>query len=299
MRITIAGDIGSGKTTIARAIADRLGVEALSTGGIQRKLAAARGITTLELNLLAENDPSIDRQIDDFLRGLPTDGPLVVESRMAWHFVPNTIRIFLYILLSEAASRILHARRGDENYGNLDEAMEFIAQRRKSEIKRFQKYYGVNIDSLRNYHVVVDTTFSDPAKIVETVLKPSTINSPPLVWLNPKNLVPTQGIRQLKPAIVEDIMYSIGRVGFDHAQPIQAIYVGHTFFILDGHNRTAAAIKCELECVPLILIACDDDEYIRGMTARHYIETSVTQSGIYDWEDAVGFRYQYPIWKLP
>jgi cytidylate kinase len=276
-----------------------LGLEALSTGGIQRKLAAARGITTLELNLLAEKDPSIDRQIDDYLRNLPRSGDLVVESRMAWHFVPGTKKAFLYILVPEAASRILNARRGDENYKNLDDSMALIAERRRSEIKRFQKYYGVNIDDLRNYDVVVDTTFSAPPNIVETVLRPSPVQFHPLVWLNPKNLVPTQGIRDLNPTIVEEIMRSIEHSGFDNDQPIRAIYVDHAFFIVDGHNRAAAAIKRGLEYVPLILAACEDETYISGLTARHYVETSVSDSRVYDWEDAVGFRYKYPIWKPP
>ena len=62
-RISIAGDIGSGKSTIARAVAARIGVEPLSTGGIQRQLAAARGINTLELNRLGR-DRSLDRSAD-------------------------------------------------------------------------------------------------------------------------------------------------------------------------------------------------------------------------------------------
>ena len=78
MRITIAGDIGSGKTTIARELAAHLAVEMRSTGGIQRQLAAARGITTLELDQLAESNSAIDRQIDRYLKTLP-DGNLVVE----------------------------------------------------------------------------------------------------------------------------------------------------------------------------------------------------------------------------
>src|SRR3974377_446142 len=115
MRITIAGDIGSGKTTIARELARHAAVEMRSTGGIQRQLAAARGITTLELNRLAESDPSIDDEIDGYLKNLPA-GDLVVESRMAWRFVPDTSRIFLYVLKQEAANRILRANRDDERY---------------------------------------------------------------------------------------------------------------------------------------------------------------------------------------
>ena len=124
-RISIAGDIGSGKSTIAKAVAARIGVEPLSTGGIQRQLAAARGINTLELNRLAEADPSIDQKIDDYLRALP-DGPLVVESRMAWHFVPGTCRVFLYILPAAAAERILGASRSDESYRHMEEAIALL-----------------------------------------------------------------------------------------------------------------------------------------------------------------------------
>src|SRR6516164_7572426 len=171
MRITIAGDIGSGKTTIARELARHAEVEMCSTGGIQRQLAAARGISTLELNRLAETDPSIDREIDHYLKTLP-DGDLVVESRMAWRFVPNTKKIFLYVLKHEAASRILRANRHDESYQLLDDAVHQISERRKSEVKRFKKYYDVNIDNLRNYDRVIDTTFASPKSVAERILTP-------------------------------------------------------------------------------------------------------------------------------
>src|SRR3974377_1204934 len=97
MRITIAGDIGSGKTTIARELARHAEGEMSSTGGIHGQLAAAGGITTLELNRLAETDPAIDEEIDGYLKKLPP-GKLVVESRMSWGFVPRPRKNFLYVL---------------------------------------------------------------------------------------------------------------------------------------------------------------------------------------------------------
>src|SRR5579863_5521381 len=64
LRITIAGDIGSGKTTVARLLSRQVGAPWLSTGAIQRKMAAARGVSVLQLNKMAECDPGIDRAID-------------------------------------------------------------------------------------------------------------------------------------------------------------------------------------------------------------------------------------------
>jgi CMP/dCMP kinase len=298
MRITIAGDIGSGKTTIARELARRVAVVMRSTGGIQRQLAAARGITTLELNRLAETDSSIDNQIDNYLKTLP-NGNLVVESRMAWRFVPNTKKIFLYVLKHEAANRILRANRDDESYRLLDDAVFQISERRKSEVKRFKKYYHVNIDNLRNYDRVIDTTLASPESVVERILRPDLLQNNPGIWLNPRNLVPTQGTTHLNDQKMRELASSIAKTGIDESRPIAVLYVNHAFFIVDGHARAGAAIRLGLEFVPLTLRACEDEPYLSGSTARSFVESAVTESMIRAWEKAMNFHYPHPIWRLP
>ena len=62
--ITISGMLGSGKSTVAKLLAECLGWDYYSTGNAQREIAAKRGMTTLELNRLADTDPSIDKEID-------------------------------------------------------------------------------------------------------------------------------------------------------------------------------------------------------------------------------------------
>jgi CMP/dCMP kinase len=296
MRVTIAGDIGSGKTTIAREIARHVGVDLCSTGGIQRQLAAARGITTLELNRLAETDGSIDEQIDNYLRTLPA-GDLVVESRMAWRFVPDTSKIFLYVLKHAAARRILEANRDGESYRALADAALQIGERRRSEVKRFKKYYGVDIDDLRNYDRVIDTTFATPQAVVERILRPDSLHHAPGIWLNPKDLVPTRSMYKSDEREVVRLAPSMGAAGFDEARPIEVLYVGHTFFILHGHARAAAAIRARLAYVPLRLTACEDEAYLAEMTARRFVERTVAHAVISEWERAASFRYPYPIWK--
>jgi cytidylate kinase len=298
MRITIAGDIGSGKTTIAGELARRAGVEMCSTGGIQRQLAAARGITTLELNRLAETDPSIDDQIDGYLKNLPA-GNLVVESRMAWRFVPNARKIFLYVLRHEAAHRILRANRDDERYRLLDDAVLHISERRKSEVRRFKKYYDVDIDNLRNYDGVIDTTFASPQMVVDRTLKPDSLKDRPGIWLDPRNLVPTQSPRHLSDEKVSDIAGSMAKTGFHEEHPIGVLYVDHTFFLAHGHARLAASLRLGLAYVPLLLLACEEEPYRAGLTARSFVEEAVTESMVHDWENAMNFRYAHPIWRMP
>ena len=56
MHITMAGKLGSGKSTIARLLNERHGFEIYSTGKIQRELARNFGVRTLEMNKLMSQD---------------------------------------------------------------------------------------------------------------------------------------------------------------------------------------------------------------------------------------------------
>ena len=64
MKISLAGDLGSGKSTVGRIIGEKCGLEFYSTGTIQRKIALERGMTTYELNRYMEDHPEIDDEID-------------------------------------------------------------------------------------------------------------------------------------------------------------------------------------------------------------------------------------------
>ena len=48
--ITLSGDIGSGKSSVAAELKHLTGFDIIGTGKIQRAIAERRGVTTLELN---------------------------------------------------------------------------------------------------------------------------------------------------------------------------------------------------------------------------------------------------------
>lgn len=295
-RITIAGDIGSGKSTIAKRLAELAGVESLSTGGIQRQLAQARGLSVLELNKLAEQDPSIDKEIDGYLLALPP-GELVVESRMAWHFVPDTLKVYLYISDRAAARRILGAQRSDEDYRSISDPTRPILARRESEITRFKKYYNVDIDDLRNYDVVIDTTFAPVDDVVKQISELKETASKPACLIDPRNLVPTRRIAPSARRELRDLEESMGTHGFDPSKPIRTLYVDHVFYIIDGHARAAAALRAGTQFVSAVLAASNDEPYVDDSSARQYVADAVDHSLISDWQTAVGFRYPEEIWK--
>ena len=108
MHITLTGNLGSGKSTIAKIMADKYGYTIYSTGKIQRELAEERGLTVLEMNKLMQQDHSFDNIIDEKVTQLSRDSEkdLFIDSRLAWHFAERAFKVFLSVSIDEAARRV-------------------------------------------------------------------------------------------------------------------------------------------------------------------------------------------------
>ena len=170
IKISLAGDLGSGKTTVGKLLAARLGAQIYSTGTIQRKIATEMGMTTLELNKYSETHPEIDDRIDDGLRALDKEETdVIIDSRMAWHFVPASFAVYMAADPVVSAKRIMNAGRESEPFSSLEEAVRSVGERRKSEMLRYEKLYGVNIKDLENYDYVIDTSFVSPETVAEHI----------------------------------------------------------------------------------------------------------------------------------
>jgi cytidylate kinase len=162
MIITISGVPGSGKTTVGKIIAQKLGMPFYSVGGLRGKMALERGLTIDELNKLGETDRMTDTQVDEYQKELGTkeDG-FVIEGRLSWHFIPHSFKIFLDCEPEEAAHRILASRdeRPDEELPADTESMELrIEARLASDQRRYQDIYGLDYRDKRHYDLVLDTS---------------------------------------------------------------------------------------------------------------------------------------------
>ena len=93
--ISLTGDLGSGKSTVSTILCKQLHYEYIYTGQIQRRIAERYAMTTNELNVYAETHPEIDHEIDDTFKSLVDANSLIVDSRMAWFFIPTSFKVFL------------------------------------------------------------------------------------------------------------------------------------------------------------------------------------------------------------
>ena len=172
IKISLAGDLGSGKSTVGKIIAARENLEFYSTGTIQRAIAARNRMTTYEFNRYMETHPEIDGEIDDGLKALnAADTNVIIDSRMAWHFVPDSFAVYMSTDPYVSAKRILHAKRASEPFGSIEEAVESLRLRRASESKRYMDLYGVDIKDMNNYDLVIDTSAHSPEQVADAIMR--------------------------------------------------------------------------------------------------------------------------------
>ncbi len=134
-------------------------------------MAQKEGMSTLEYNLYAEKNREIDKKIDAITAGLnQSQENLIVDSRLAWHFIKKSYKVYLYLRPEIAAERILKdEKREKEKYPDYDTALKAIKSRRESELKRFQSLYGVELDDQANYDLVINTEAKSPKAIADQI----------------------------------------------------------------------------------------------------------------------------------
>ena len=160
MIITITGKPCSGKSAVIDYMTSKYGFEKFSAGAIFRRIATERGVDILELNRI--RDTSIDKLVDDEIVKVgerDIDKNLIFDSRTAWHFVPESFKVFIDVDGKEQARRLLNSGRNTEKVDiSVDEAMESLNERWELENKRYMTIYGFNNKNKDNYDLVVDNT---------------------------------------------------------------------------------------------------------------------------------------------
>ncbi|NIO05523.1 MAG: AAA family ATPase [Candidatus Aenigmarchaeota archaeon] len=173
MIITISGLPGSGKTTVGRLVAKKLGLKFYSIGDLRGRMAMERGLTIDQLNEIGVKEEWTDREVDEYQKTLARkEDNFVIESRLGFHFIPDSIKIFLKVNLRTAAERIFKDQRPDEEKkANVEEILESMKKRIESDGKRYRKYYGIdNFMDGSHYDHVIDTTHLEINQVVEKIV---------------------------------------------------------------------------------------------------------------------------------
>lgn len=176
--ITLGGLPGSGKSTVKSLLAEHFVWNAFSTGDFMRQTALARGLSFDEFNALIATDKSLDEEIDAKLIEIEqSHNNVIVDSHLAFHFVPSSYKVFLDISLKASASRIYsdNERNSRKSVGDtmksIEEAETRIAARIANHNDRYMRYYNVSPYDKSQYDLVINTEIYTPEQVADLIIK--------------------------------------------------------------------------------------------------------------------------------
>lgn len=173
MIITVSGLPGSGKSTVAKMLAQKLGYRFFSMGDLRGKAALERGLTIDQFNALPEDTDTI---VDGYQKKLgETEDGLVIDGRISWHFIPNSFKVFLSVDPEVGAARIFAGKRGatradEPEYRDAAHVRDTLAARVGSDTARYKKHYGIDFADRSVYDLVIDTSLQTPGQTLVAIL---------------------------------------------------------------------------------------------------------------------------------
>lgn len=165
-KITLSGEVASGKSTVGKIIADRLAYDFMSIGNKTRESAKNQGLTIVEFQKKCMADPELDKKIDlEFSTECNALSNIVIDYRMGFYFIPDAYHVFLKISEEEATERLMKAQRENESH--------FTVQERNMSFKnQFLSAYNIDYTDESNYDLILEVSrYSGPDEIAEAILQ--------------------------------------------------------------------------------------------------------------------------------
>ena len=166
MIITLGGLAGTGTTTTAELLSEKLDISYISAGYVFRQMASERGMSVLEFSEFAEGNDDIDKEIDKRQAELAKSSDnLIVEGRLSAYFVEADLKLWLVTPFDVRSQRI-----AERESKSVDVASEEIIVREESEALRYMDIHNIDIKNMDIYDLIINTGTFNPEKVSEIIL---------------------------------------------------------------------------------------------------------------------------------
>jgi cytidylate kinase len=170
MKIAISGLVGTGKTTAAlevRKILDSKGKNAEVIIPTFKDIAKEMGISLMDYQRMAENDPTIDKLFDKRTEEMASkpENAIVASWLAMWIIKDADLRVFLYAPLNTRAERI-----SQRDGIGVEDAKRHIVEREEGNRKRYMSLYGIDILDYTIADVCINALQYDAEKVAEMIV---------------------------------------------------------------------------------------------------------------------------------
>ena len=166
MIITIGGLAGTGTTTAAQLLSEKMGIDYISAGYVFREMAREHNMSVLEFSAFAEGNDDIDKEIDKRQAELAKSADnLIVEGRLSAYFVEADLKLWLVTPFDVRSQRI-----AERESKSVDVASEEIIVREESEALRYMDIHNIDIKNMDIYDLIINTGTFNPEEVSEIIL---------------------------------------------------------------------------------------------------------------------------------
>jgi len=171
MIITISGFHGTGKSTIAKLLANKLGILYYSTGQAFRDLAKESNMSLEEYTRFVEKHPDVDKELDNKVVEMAKRGSIIIDSQLSGHIL-KSIANFKIQLTCSLEERVKRMAMRDQT--SIAEKLKETTIREKSELERFKKLYNIDLSdkefTIAFFDLIIDTELLSIEDIIDKIL---------------------------------------------------------------------------------------------------------------------------------
>ncbi|MHA2391335.1 MAG: (d)CMP kinase [Promethearchaeota archaeon] len=171
MILTISGLHGTGKTTVGKLIAEKLGIEYYSTGQAFRDLAKEMNLSLEEFTKYVESNPDIDRKLDNKIIEIAQKGNIIIDAQLS-AYILESIADFKVLLTCPLEIRV--RRMAERDIAPYKVQLQETIMREESELERFRRLYNIDLNDSDKipivYDLIIDTENMTIEEIVEKIL---------------------------------------------------------------------------------------------------------------------------------
>lgn len=171
MILTISGLHGTGKTTVGKLIAEKLGIRYYSTGQAFRDLAKEMNLSLEEFTNHVESNPDIDKKLDQRIIEIAQEDNIIIDSQLS-AYILESIADFKILLTCPLEIRV--KRMADRDSASYGIQLKETLIREKSELERFNRLYNIDLDDSEKitqlYDLIINTENMTIDEIVEKIL---------------------------------------------------------------------------------------------------------------------------------